>query len=109
MKVVTLALVLTLTTGCASLRINPKNCKTNALWGSSPQTAWGAKKDELEQEKVLDLKMKETFLVFYNRDLRLRDLLEEHGIKCEEVKKVRVKISTTLFFMREVSLKVVKD
>ncbi len=107
-KLMVMSLVL-LATGCGTLRVNPKSCKTNAVWGASPTSSREITREELEDEKVIDLKTKEEFYVFYDRDLRLRDLLEEHGIKCEEVKKLRVVIKTSWFFMREVSLKVVKN
>lgn len=106
--VVVISFVL-LTTGCGTLRINPKSCKTSAVWGATPASSREITREELEEEKVIDLKTKEEFYVFYDRDLRLRDLLEEHSIKCEEVKKLRVVIKTSWFFMREVSLKVVKN
>ena len=109
MKTLVMLIVLVSASSCGTLRINPRSCKTYAVWGNSPDFNWGVSRDELENEKVIDLKMKETFIVFYNRDLKLRELLEDHGIKCEDVKKVRVKIKTSLFFMREISLKVVKN
>ena len=105
---VVISLVL-LATGCGTLRVTPRSCKTNALWGVSPSSSREITREELEEEKVIDLKTKEEFYVFYDRDLRLRDLLEEHGIKCEEVKKLRVVIKTSWLFMREVTLKVVKN
>lgn len=93
---------------CGSLRVNPKGCQTNGVWGNNPKATRAITKGEIEEEKSIDLKATENFLVFYNRDLRLRDLLEEHDIKCAEVKKIRVAITTKWFFIREVSLKVVK-
>lgn len=96
-------------TGCGTLRINPKSCKTNAVWGASPASSREITREELEEEKVIDIKASEEFYVFYDRDIRLRDLLEEHGIKCEEVKKIRMEIKTSWFFLREVSMKVVKN
>lgn len=107
---ITLMFVLFLTsTGCGTLRVNPKSCKTNAVWGTSPNSSRETTREDLEDERIIDLKAKEEFYVFYDRDLRLRDLLEAHGIKCEEVKKIRVVIKTSWFFVREVSLKVVKN
>lgn len=103
-----MALVLS-ATGCGALRINPKSCKTDAIWGISPNATRGITRDEQEEERVIDIKAKEQFFVFYDRDVRLRDLLEEHGIKCEEVKRLRLVINTSWFFWREVSLKVVKN
>lgn len=108
-KLIVVTGFLLLASGCGTLRVNPKSCKTNAVWGSSPISSRETTREELENEKVIDLKTKEEFYVFYDRDLRLRDLLEEHGIKCEEVKKIRIVIKTSWFFMREVSLKVVKN
>jgi hypothetical protein len=93
---------------CGSLRVNPKGCQTDGVWGSNPKATRAISKGEMEEEKSIDLKATENFLVFYNRDLRLKDLLEEHNIKCVEVKKIRVAVTTKWFFIREVSLKVVK-
>lgn len=90
---------LVLLASCGSLRIIPKNCKTTAVWGTSAVNS---------KESVIDIKAKETFYVFSDLDLKLGDLLEENGIRCEEVKSVRVVVSTSWFFMRDVSLKVVK-
>lgn len=103
-----MALVLS-ATGCGALRINPKSCKTDAVWGLSPNAVRGITREEQEEDRVVDIKAKEQFFVFYDRDIRLRDLLSEHGIKCEEVKKLRLVMSTSWFFWREVSLKVVKQ
>ena len=108
-KLVVITGIVLLAASCGTLRVNPKSCKTNAVWGASPTSSRETTREELEDEKVIDLKTKEEFYVFYDRDLRLRDLLEEHGIKCEEVKKIRIVIRTSWFFMREVSLKVVKN
>ncbi len=104
-----LVLAMFFLTGCGSLKINPRACRTNAVWGSSPYSTRGLTRDEMMDEKVMNLKARETFLVFYDRNLRLLDLLKEHGIKCEDVKRIRVEIKTTLFFIREVVLKVVKN
>jgi DNA-binding Xre family transcriptional regulator len=88
--------------------VNPKSCKTDGVWGANPLATREITREELEEEKVIDIKARESFYVFYDRDLRLRDLLEEKGIKCEEVKKLRLQIETKWFILREVSLKVVK-
>ncbi|AUN98107.1 hypothetical protein DOM21_10740 [Bacteriovorax stolpii] len=109
MKKVMLVMALVMLSGCGSLRINPKSCKTNALWGTNPLSSREITREEIEEEKVIDIKAREQFYVFYDRDLRLRDLLEEHGIKCEEVKKIRVEMTTKWFFVREIALKVVKN
>lgn len=104
-----LVLTMVFLTGCGSLKITPRSCKTNAIWGTNPESTREITREELEEEQVIDIKARELFYVFYDRELRLRDLLEEHGIKCEEVKKLRVQIKTSWFFVREVFLKVVKN
>lgn len=106
-KAIVMSLVLL--TGCGSLRINPKSCKTNAVWDFNPLSIREISREAIKEKEAVILKAREKFYVFYDRDLRLRDLLEEHAIKCEEVKKLRVEISTSWFFIREVSLKVVKN
>lgn len=108
MKITSIVFVLLLATGCGALRINPKGCRTEAVWGSNPNSTREITREDLEEESTIDLKSKEEFLVFFDRDLRLRDILEEHGIKCEEVKKLRVVVTTSMFFMREVRVLVVK-
>ncbi len=108
LKVIALIFFVIALSGCGSLRINPKACQTDGIWGTNPKATRAITKNEIIEEEGLDLKASENFLVFYNRDLRLKDLLEEHNIKCQEVKKLRVAITTKWFFIREVSLKVVK-
>ena len=108
-KLIGMSCLFLLATGCGALRINPKSCKTNAVWGNSPNATRETTREELEEGKILDLRAQEHFLVFFDRNIRIRDLLEEHGIRCEEVKKLRVSISTKWFILREVSLKVVKN
>jgi hypothetical protein len=103
-----LVLFLLFLSGCGALRINPKSCNSPGIWGANPLSTREITREEAEDEKIIDLNMKESFLVFYDRDLRLRDLLNEHKIKCEEVKKIRVEIKTTWFLIRKVTLKVVK-
>jgi hypothetical protein len=101
--------VLFLLSGCGSLKVTPKNCKTNAEWSAGPATKREMTHEEQQDEKVIDLRAKDEFYVFSDREIRLRDILEEHGIKCEEVKKLRVEIKTSWFIKREVLLKVVKN
>jgi hypothetical protein len=107
-KSLTLMVLVLLATGCGALRVSPKGCRTDAVWGANPLATREITKAEVEEEKVLDVKAKEHFLVFTDREVRLRTLLEEHGIKCDEVKKLRIVMSTSWFVLREISLKVVK-
>ena len=103
-----MALVL-FSTGCRALKVNPKSCKTDAIWGASFNSPRSHTFGKIEIEEVIEIKAQEQYLVFFDRDLLLRDLLSEHGIQCSEVKKLRLVMSTSWFFCREVSLKVVKN
>lgn len=96
-----------LSASCSSVRVNPKGCKTQAQWGSNPLSSREVTLDELEDAKKEIVTTKE-LTVFSSEDIRLRDLLEENGIKCEEVKILRLQIKTSWFFMREIQLKVIK-
>lgn len=107
-KSLSMIVLVLLATGCGALRISPKGCRTDAVWGASPLATREITKAEVDEENVLDIKAKEQFFVFSNREVKLRELLNEHGIKCEEVKKLRVVMKTSWFVFREVSLKVVK-
>jgi hypothetical protein len=103
-----LIVLVLLATGCGALRISPQGCRTDAVWGASPTSTREITRAEVEEEKVMDVKAKEKFFVFHDREIKLRHLLEENGINCGEVKKLRVVISTSWFAWREVALKVVK-
>ena len=103
-----MALVL-FSTGCGALKCNPKSCKTNAIWGASINSPRSYTLGKIQMEEVIEIKTKEQFLVFYDRELELRELLSEHDIKCSEVKSLRLIMSTSWFFWRKVSLKVVKN
>lgn len=100
-------LMVYLSAGCAALRINPKGCKTNALWGSNPLSSREITREEVEDSRK-EITGKKKLTVVTDTDIRLRDLLEENGIKCSEVKKIRVQISTRWIFFREIDLKVIK-
>lgn len=95
---------------CGVLKITPRSCSTEAAWGASPESTREITKTEIiEAEKSVDVKMKEKIFVFHDHEIKLRDLLDQEGIKCKEVKKLRVLVFTRFFFWREVTLKVVKN
>ena len=108
MKITMMVFMLLLATGCGALRINPKSCRTDAVWGSNPLSSREVIRENLEDKSTINIKSKESFFVFYDRDIRLRDILKKHGVRCEEVKKLRVVITTSWFFKREVNILVVK-
>jgi hypothetical protein len=82
---------------CGSLKINPKNCKTEAVWGSPDP-----------KEAVIEVKSRSSYYVFGDQEVKLSDILAENAIECEAVKSVRVVVSTSWLFVRDMSLKVVK-
>ena len=103
-----MALVL-FSTGCGVLKVNPKSCKTDAIWDASINSSRSYTLGNVELEEVIEIKAKEQFLVFYDTELELKELLLEHDIECSDVKRLRLIMSTSWFFWREVSLKVVKN
>ncbi len=92
---------------CGSIRINPKGCKTKGQWGNNPLTTREITDEELSDAKV-EVVTKSELMVFSDEDIRLRDILEKAGIKCEEIKKLRLQIDTYIFFKRVIQIKVVK-
>ncbi|MBY0416028.1 MAG: hypothetical protein K2Q18_17790 [Bdellovibrionales bacterium] len=102
-----IALVL-LSTGCGALRITPRSCKTDAIWGANPDSTRGLTKIEALEEENMEIINKGKIFVLGNREIKLRDLLEESGIHCDDVRKIRVVIGTTAFFWRDITLKVLK-
>lgn len=93
---------------CGSLRVTPKGCKSNATYSSNPDVLREVSYDKLvERENEVTLTKK--LGVITDTEIRIKDLLKENGLRCEDVKKLRVRIKTTWFFNREVELKVVKN
>lgn len=108
-KYSSLLCILFLVTSCGSLTITPKGCKTNAVWGANPLSSREITREELLEERELEKRFNESFTVFYDKSVRLKDLLEKNGIKCEDLKKIRVQISTSYFLKRDVQLIVIQN
>ncbi len=107
--------------GCGAIKITPRSCTTESIWGTEAIKAltldekpiyFTREDDELGNDsnsdnvKMEELKTKETYFVIADMSVRLKDLLEEHNVNCEDVKKLNLKIETTFFFWREVTLKI---
>jgi len=107
-KSCSLIVLVLLATGCGALRVTPKGCKTDAVWGANPLATREITKAEVAEEETLDIRAKERFFVFVDKEVTIQSLLEEHGINCSEVKKLRVVMSSSWLFFREISLKVVR-
>ena len=108
-RIVLIVFILLFASSCGTLKITPRSCKTKAVWGSSPLSSRENTRREMDDEKIIDLKAKDDFYVFYDREIKIADILMDHGIHCKDVKKLRVEITTSWFFKREVSLKVIKN
>lgn len=93
--------------GCASIRVVPKGCKTDAVFAPNPEASREVTYDEIENMKQ-EITAAKSFTVFSDVDVRIKDLLAKAGVKCDEVKMLRVKISTTWFVFREVQIKALR-
>lgn len=81
-------------TSCGSLRLSPQGCRSPGFWGKAPE-----KSEELEQE------FSEEYTVFLlDKEVRLRDFLKEKGVACEDVKSLRVRMGSTFFVKRKLSI-----
>jgi hypothetical protein len=93
---------------CGSLRVTPKGCKTNATYSSNPDVLREVTYDILEDRKN-EITMTKNINVINDTEVKIKDILKENGLRCEDVKKLRVRIKTAWFFSREVELKVLKN
>ena len=79
-----------LLTSCGSLTLSPSGCPNKGLWGS--------------EQKNEVLITEDYYLWGDDTDIRLHDFLDQHGVKCEQIKSLRVKITTTFFVKRTVEV-----
>lgn len=93
---------------CGSLSVSPKGCKTKAVFAANPESSREVTNEELE-DKENEVTAKKNLIVIKDTEIRIKDLLREKGLGCEDVKKLRVKMSTRWFFNREVEIKAVKN
>lgn len=95
-----LVLLMLVCTSCGSLKLSPQACRSPGYWGSNNDP-----KEEGEQE----LKFTEDYYVLtVDREVRLRDFLKERGVACEEVKKIRVQMSSVFFVKRVLNVFITK-
>ncbi len=104
MKVVLglLLLVSGLLTSCGSLKVTPKGCKTQGVWG-----------EDLAQNRqesiVKDSIINESFTVLFNdQEIELGPFLKEKGIECSEIKKMSIQLTSDFFIMRELIITIKK-
>lgn len=107
-KTIFFILMGSLLASCGTLRVNPKGCRTKAVFAANPEASREVTNEELEDEKN-EITIRKKISVIDDTEIRIKDLLQEKGLKCEDVKKLRVRISTSWFFNREVEIKAVKN
>jgi hypothetical protein len=75
-----------LLSSCGALRLSPQGCKSSGVWGPG----------ETAERKI----SAEYYVLTMDREIRLRDFLKEKGIDCQDVKKIRVEMSSVFFVKR---------
>lgn len=84
---------------CGSLKLTPQGCKSPGYWG---------KKDEAAGHSGEQVFSREYYLLTLDKEIRLRDFLKENGVSCEEVRSLRVQLSSSFFIKRKLSVFIVK-
>lgn len=87
--------LLFLVSSCGSLRLSPKGCASNGIWG--------------DKAFLFDLKFSEEYYVWnVDHEVRLKEFLKKRNIDCNEIKKMRVEIKSVFFVKRELSVFILK-
>jgi hypothetical protein len=105
MKVVLSLLLLAsgLLNSCGALRVTPKGCNTQGVWGED--LAENRQDKQVKQESII----KESFTVFFNvQEVELGPFLKEKGIECSEIKKMSIQLTSDFFIMREMIITIKK-
>lgn len=100
--------VLLLISGCSTIRVTPNGCQTDGVWGDNPTLSRELTLQDLKDEEKIDERAKRSYFTFSRTTARIKDIAEEASINCREIKKMRVEITSKLFFFKEVKLKIVK-
>ena len=91
---VRILLLLVLVSSCGSLNLVPRGCKTEGVWGEelgyNPHT-----------EVIID---KNYYVWFFDKELKLKDILNEQKIECSDVKKLRVELRSAFFVKRDLKI-----
>jgi hypothetical protein len=80
MKMGLLLLMSTVLSGCGSLTLSPRSCKTQASYGES-------------NEVYDDYIERDYFAYFVDREVKLKDLID-----CEKITKAKVAVTKKFFF-----------
>ena len=91
MKFLILVIVLILSASCGSMSITPRGCQTQGSWGS--------------EESINDIKISESYYLTTDEvEVKLKDLLAKHDVKCSQIKNLRIKIISSFFVKRTVEI-----
>jgi len=116
-----LLLSLFLLSSCGAIRVTPRACSTDAIWGTKILKAHTIDEkpiyrtfEEDEEvlseipstEKVQEFKTKEVFFVLADVTVRLKDLLADYNVNCADVKKISLRMDSKFFFWRELTIKI---
>lgn len=79
---------------CGALKINPRGCFTDGVWGAKSEN---------------EISFTKSYYVWIDDyELRLRDFFKEQKIDCRDIKKIHVNIKTVFFVKRDLTITVPK-
>lgn len=84
---------------CGSLRVLPNGCRTDGTWGDHPIEAHGGSEIQIHESY---------FIFFDDHEVKLKDLVKEAYLECNEIKKIRVEMHSSLFIKRELNIYITK-
>lgn len=89
---------------CGSLKLSPQGCKSPGFWGGVPSNTEEVSKLRLQEFEFAE----EYYVLALDKEIRLRDFLKEKGVKCADVKKIRVRMSSAFFLKRKLNVTIAK-
>jgi hypothetical protein len=94
-----IVLFLVILTSCGSLKITPKGCRTSGLWGNQ----------SLEDKNLREFSFTQEYYV-WNTDqiVKLKDILADNKMSCDEVKNLHLEIRSEFFIKRIVTVYIQK-
>lgn len=80
---------------CGSFTVTPRACRTTGFWGPKALN---------EQVITADY-----YLFTLDKEVMLRDILLEHNLQCDQIKSMRLKLTSSFLFKRTVEVYYVTD
>lgn len=103
MKVFVIVLVAFLFSSCGSVKVSPRSCNTNAVWGSSFDQLRHLDGRVISQ-KSIEINKDKTYFVPFNKNINIREILENYQYNCVELDKLRVEVRSYAFFWKKIIL-----